>query len=636
MTRARSARPAPGRGTLACAPLLGAALGLLVALAPAAARETPAAPDPRELLAQAKEAAGGAAWDDVRAIHTRIEVAAGGLEGTGEVWEDVRSGRYASTFQLGPISGAAGFDGASVWSRDSSGEVHVTDSQEDREEAANQAYFRCLGHLYPERWPAEVAYARRESEGERSFHVLTLHPEGGRSFELWLDAATLLPDRIVDQGGLDTWTTTFSDYRSVESLRIPFSQRSSNGTEQYDQVTRTVQVEIDPEIAAGTFDVPESQAADFEIAGGATATTLPFELLNNHIYVEARVNGQGPLRFLVDTGGANVLTPAAAGALGIAAEGTFEARGVGAESQNVGMAKVAELAVGDVRLSDQVFFVLPLANMEEVEGVEFAGLVGFEVFKRFVVTLDYGGRHLTLTRPEAFTYKGSGVVVPFTFNGHTPQVEAELDGITGQFTVDTGSRAVLTLNAPFVAEHGLREKYGAHTEALTGWGVGGGVRAYPARGGSFRLGEVEIPDILLDLFVGEEGAFADRYVAGNIGGGVLKQFTVTFDYGRKQMILEPGAACCAPEGYDRAGLWINRAEGGFRVEDVTAGGPAAEAALAAGDLITAVDGRAAAELSLSAVRQRFRSEPPGTRVHLTVRNEAGEAREVELTLRKLI
>lgn len=154
------------------------------------------------------------------------------------------------------------------------------------------------------------------------------------------------------------------------------------------------------------------------------------------------------------------------------------------------------------------------------------------------------------------------------------------------------------------------------------------MRTYPAQGGSFRLGEVEVPDVPLDLFAGEAGAFADRYVAGNVGGGVLKRFTVTFDYGRKRMILEPDPAAAVPEGHDRAGLWINRAGDGFRVEDVTAGGPAAEAGLAVGDRITAVDGRAATELSLSAVRQRFRSEPPGTRVRLTVAGEGGEAREV--------
>lgn len=626
--------------------LLSVACSLLVALgaAPSAwpqtsAPEHPRSPDPRELLARAWEAAGGSAWDDVQALRTEVQATAGGLEGTAVVWEDLRTGRYATTFELGPVAGAAGFDGESVWSRDSSGQVHVTDSLGDREEAVNQAYLRCQAHFYPERWPAEVTFARDETEGERSFHVLTLHPQGGRPFELWLDAETLLVARIVDQGKLDTWTHLFSDYRTVQGLRLPFEQRSTNGRPQFDQVTRLVEVEVNPRIAEGTFAVPESQVTDFEIAGGAAAVTLPFELLNNHIYVQARINGQGPFRFLVDTGGANVLVPEAVAALGLTAEGAFEARGAGAGSEEVGLTRVETLGLGEVRLSDQLFFVLPLADMEAVEGVEFAGLVGFEVFKRFVVTIDYAGRRLTLTRPEAFRYQGPGRVVPFSFDEHVPQVQGEVDGFSGLFTIDTGSRAALTLNAPFVAEHRLAEKYAPRFDALTGWGVGGGVRSHPVRAGLLKLGGVEIREVVADLFVGEAGAFSDRYLAGNVGGGVLKRFTVTFDYGRKEMILEPGATATRPEGYDRAGIWINLAgEAGeaFQVEDVVPGSPAAEAGLAVGDRITAVDGRPVAELSLSEVRQRFKSEAPGTEVHLALVGEDGGSREVTLTLRDLI
>jgi hypothetical protein len=187
-----------------------------------------------------------------------------------------------------------------------------------------------------------------------------------------------------------------------------------------------------------------------------------------------------------------------------------------------------------------------------------------------------------------------------------------------------------------VAEHKLQEKYGARVPALTGWGVGGGVKSFPARAGTLKLGSLEVPAPAIDLFVGEEGAHADRYVAGNVGGGLLKRFTVTLDYGRQQLILVPNASFGRPEGHDRAGIWLNRDGEAFRVEDVVAGGPAAAAGLAVGDRVTAVDGRPAAELSLSAVRERLRNEPPGTVVRLAVESEGGEAREVTVVLRDLV
>jgi len=39
------------------------------------------------------------------------------------------------------------------------------------------------------------------------------------------------------------------------------------------------------------------------IDGGAASVTVPFRLLNNHIYAQVSVNGKGPYTFIVDTGG---------------------------------------------------------------------------------------------------------------------------------------------------------------------------------------------------------------------------------------------------------------------------------------------------------------------------------------------
>lgn len=595
------------------------------------------ASDVDDILARSKAAAGGDAWDAVAGLHVEAAVAVGGLEGTVEGWEDVRTCRTSSAFELGPIHGAEGFDGEALWSQDKSGQVHLDDSVGAHQRAVNQAWLRCLAYWYPERWPAEVGYARHEDEGERTFHVLSVHPEGGRPFELWIDGSTYLPDRTVDPSDMETRTDTYSDYRDVDvgdgaKVRVAFGLRSSNGQEKFDQVVTIREVEALRELDEARFKVPESDVDDFTIADGAPSAVLGFELLNHHIYVEAVINGKEGFRFLVDTGGANVLTPKAMERLGLEGQGTFEARGVGEKSEEVGFTEVKRLGLGTVELRDQVFFVIDMGSLYDVEGVDFDGLVGFEVFKRFVVTIDYERGRLVLTRPEAFEYGGAGKVIPFTFDGHTPQVQGAIDGHEGLFTIDTGSRSSLTLHGPFAAESGLAEKHAAAPRVLSGWGVGGGVRARVVRAGVLRLGKEEVRAPVMDISDQEKGAFADSHVAGNVGGGVLKRFTVTFDYGEKRMILERNGLYALPDTYDRAGLWLNRDGDAFAVMDVTPGGPAEGAGLRAGDRIVAIDGRPASELRLPSVRERLRSEPVGTEVRLTV--EGG--REVALRLRDLI
>ena len=614
-------------------------LCLLILLLPAtASAEDDVVASVQDVLARGLEATGGDALAAATGLHIVGHISVSGLEGTIDGWEDLHTGRAQTAFDLGIARGAEGFDGEHIWSQDGSGQVQVDESQGARERTANQAYLRSFAYFFPDRWPAETRYARRtnegEGEGERSFHVIAVKPEGGRSFELWIDAETYLVDRTVDDDGRDTTTDRYADYRLVEGVLLAFELRSGSGEAKYDQTVRIERYEVLHEVSEARFVMPESRSDDFQIAGGAASTVVPFNLMNNHIYVDAVINGK-PLQMLVDTGGANVLTPKIAKALGLEPAGAFAGRGVGEETVDVGLVKVKRLMVGGVLLTDQIFYTIPL-GIGHVEGLSFGGLVGYEVFKRFVVTIDYLGGRLVLTRPEDFEYQGEGTAVPFAFDGQMPLVEGSIDGIAGVFTIDTGSRSSLSLHAPFIAEHGLWEHYAPPVVTTTGWGVGGPVRGGVVRGGVLKLGTVAVNGPVVDLPQVEKGAFTDQHVSGNVGSGLLKRFTVTFDYSRQQMILEKNERFAAPDVYDRAGLWINRDDdGAYRVVDVVEGGPAARAGLHVDDRIVTIDGKPTARLALFSVRQAWCEMAPGTAVKVVVAAD-DEKREVTIVLADLI
>ena len=124
-------------------------------------------------------------------------------------------------------------------------------------------------------------------------------------------------------------------------------------------------------------------------------------------------------------------------------------------------------------------------------------------------------------------------------------------------------------------------------------------------------------------------------MAGNIGGGILRRFTLTFDYAHQLLYLEPNADFGEPDVYDRSGLSLTRdGANAFVVEDIVAGSPAARAGLAVGDRITAIDGVKASGLGITELRQRLRAAP-GTLVRLALHRRAG-SREVAITLADLI
>jgi Aspartyl protease/PDZ domain len=600
----------------------------------AATAATTAGPEPQAVLAKVKQATGGAAWDRITSTHATVVLETGGLKGTAEGFEDVLTGRSVTHYELGPVTGANGFDGKTVWSQDPSKQVRIEEGGEAREAAADDAYRSALGYFYPERWPADLAYQGEKTENGKTFLVVRATPKGGRPYDMWIDAKTNLIDHTVEKAAIETRTVFYSDYREVQGVRVPFSQRSTNGEEKYDQLIHVQSIEFNVALADARFAPPAPPPPDYAIAGGSS-TTIPFELLNNHIYVQVKINGKGPFRVLCDTGGANIVTPEAAKELGLATEGALQGRGVGEKSEDVALAKVDTLQVGDATLKDQVFAVFPMASFSKVEGVSSAGLIGYEIFKRFVVTVDYEGSKLTLTLPEAFDYEGQGTAVPFKFNNHIPQVDGEIDGLAGKFDIDTGSRASLDLMGPFVEKHDLKAKYAPRLEGVTGWGVGGPARAAIGRAQVLKLGDVSVPAPVTELTLQKKGAFTDPYVAGNVGAGVLKRFNIVFDYGRKRLIFEKNANYGKADAFDRAGMWMNEAEGGFEVMDVFAGSPAADAGIKVGDTIVAVDGLPVASLTLPGLRQRFRTDAPGTKVTLKVRTGEAE-REAVLTLRDLV
>jgi hypothetical protein len=331
--------------------------------------------------------------------------------------------------------------------------------------------------------------------------------------------------------------------------------------------------------------------------------------------------------FMFDTGAVNFLGAAQARQLGIKADGTLPGAGFGSSLSDVGLAKLGRVSIGGMELKDQVFAVQDDSDLVTLEGVPSVGLVGYEFAKRAVLTVDYARGLLTLTRPDAFRPPAGATPIPFTFDQHVPMVKASVDGVEGEFEVDTGSRGGLTLMQPFAQAHGLVAKYHATRLATTGYGVGGPSRSLLARVGELRIGPVSVRAPVTDLAMDKAGAAQEARVAGNLGSGLLKRFTLTLDYGHQLMWLQPNATADQRDVFDRSGIWITRAaDGAILVADVTQGSAAAKAGLRAGDEIATLDGHAAAGLKLYDVREMFK-RPVGTAFTLGVRG-----RKVRLVL----
>jgi hypothetical protein len=385
---------------------------------------------------------------------------------------------------------------------------------------------------------------------------------------------------------------------------------------------------------APVFAAPRHLVSDAKIA-----FTLPFDLVDNRVFVAVRLNGRGPFHFLLDTGAGGVTVSAdVAQQLGLHVGDAGEGQGVGEKTVPAGQAQIAQLQIGDLAFADVEANVMDLSDAPQVFGAKpFDGIIGLPVFERMVVKHDYVHRVLTFTAPDKFDYAGAGVIVRFERPRQIPVVAASLDGVAGNFGVDTGARSSLLLYGPFCAQNNLQEKYGAKLQGVTGWGIGGPVRSLLARAGTLQLGEVTVRDLVIRLSAQKTGLTTSSAMAGLIGPDVLSQFDVTFDYSRTRIIFEKNKNYGRRDSYDRAGIWMGQAPDGkhFTVVDVIAGGPGADAGVKPGDHILSINGENTANLILPDERESIRREPVGNKLTLLLES-GGKQRTAVVVLKDLV
>ncbi len=380
-----------------------------------------------------------------------------------------------------------------------------------------------------------------------------------------------------------------------------------------------------------------------KVAVPSPVATIPFELANRHIILKAQVDNSRPLSFVLDTGDQfSIINLDRAKELGLKLQGEVRVGGAGSSVSTGAYVRDSLFTLpGFPGFSQPLTLALPIGKMARRLGQDFDGILGSEFIKQFVLELDYQARVIKLHDREKFTYSGPGESIPIKLNsaGH-PIIEAEVAPIgstpaTGKFVLDIGSGGALVLYSPFVAARNLLGPNLKTIKAIGVGGAGGEVNARIGRVTELKIGRFRINSPLTLFAEDKAGAFADPALVGNIGQQIVGKFRLFLDYGHNRIIFEPNDSFA--ESFDRAfgGLALV-AEGKdyrtFRISDVLENSPGTEAGLQKDDIITAIDGKPAADLSLTKVLELF--ERPVT-YKLTVQR-GDQTLQATLTPRKLV
>src|SRR5215212_6605330 len=280
-------------------------------------------------------------------------------------------------------------------------------------------------------------------------------------------------------------------------------------------------------------------------AGGANEVSIPFEIINNRPIIRVKVNGsKETLRFVIDTGaGMCVISTGAADKIGLkpVARGGL-ARAVGGVGRfEIVYGFIQTLQIGDTKVERVPVYIRQFFNDQETVD----GYIGLSVLSKYLSTVDYAGRTMTLLRGDARARapgpSAGAVEIPIrTTSSGFWSGEMNIEGMDKpvNFIIDTGA-SISVVSQALAARSGMDK-----------FAQSGRIRVYGAAGLAENIQTVLLPRVtlgsharrnvyaaVLDMEPINETAGFEQ--TGIVGGNVLRHFRVSFDFVRGVVRLDP-------------------------------------------------------------------------------------------------
>jgi tetratricopeptide (TPR) repeat protein len=298
------------------------------------------------------------------------------------------------------------------------------------------------------------------------------------------------------------------------------------------------------------------------VPGGENRSSVPFEATDNRPVIQVRINGQKePLRFVLDTGsGMSVISEQTAKRLGIrpvAKGGLARAVGGGGKFEIV-YGFLDSIEIGTAKIGNIPVYIRKFFDNH----VPVDGYLGLSVVAKYLASIDYGARRMSLVRQHQTDQGESWTTVRRTENFQSLVPAAPNDGsvevplrttssgfLSGEvglegfeknvnFIIDTAASITVVSEKLSQEEQLLDLLQPSKMRVFGAAGVTEDVKLLQLPRLSLGLSKLEkINAAVLDMEpVNETAGFTQ---SGILGGNFLRHFRIYFDFARGAMRLEP-------------------------------------------------------------------------------------------------
>lgn len=291
---------------------------------------------------------------------------------------------------------------------------------------------------------------------------------------------------------------------------------------------------------------------------------INFEFAANLIVIPVEVNGV-ELSFVLDTGVSKpiLFNLTENDSLDLKNTKTFYLHGLGADGKIEALkSSYNRFKIGDAVGSNQDLYVVfdSDINFTPRLGVVVHGIIGYDVFRDFVVEINYSSKYIRLHKPDVFKPKISKKwqSIPLEVHNNKPYLNATVTlGNSSEdvkLLMDTGSSDALWLFEN--KEKGLIPNDSLFFRDYLGKGLSGSVYGKRSKVKSFQLSNYNLMNVNVaypdSLSVDVNKIHKGRN--GSVGGDILKRYNMYVDYSNEKLYLKKNNYYKKPFRYNNSGI----------------------------------------------------------------------------------
>lgn len=311
-------------------------------------------------------------------------------------------------------------------------------------------------------------------------------------------------------------------------------------------------------ISQGKYTLPTS-----------TSDKIKFELIDNLIIIPVNINGV-QLSFLLDTG---VTKPIifnfvnVTDSLSINNVEKIQLRGLGGGETIEALRSlnnVVKIGKG-ININQDLFVILDQTlNFTPKLGTDVHGIIGYDLFKDFIVEVNYRRKYIILHDPDYYVYKDCKKCesLILSFNNKKPYLDAGViidnRDIPVKLLIDSGGSDDLWIFED-VAE-GLSLGNSPYFTDFLGFGLSGDVHGKRSKVEGFNIKSFKLKNVNVAYPDSSSIRYAKQFSErdGSIAGGLLRRFNMIIDYRNARLTLKKNANFKVPFYYNKSGIVLEQ------------------------------------------------------------------------------